>query len=469
MFIVNGLSSIGARVANSLARSNQWEVLSIASSQDRLCGDQLIWYRQDMLREAGIRSIFVDWSDASSIGALFEIHRPSHVIIVPPNVGGGGSGYTLNAATWAASLHNFVALLETTKTVSPDTRLTLVSVSKSVGNELEVVVPMGKNISLLETLVGAFELTLSTYHTLYHIPFSVIRLKGVYGPWTNNGLSTDSANLVGCFIDDIVATLQLALALHSKCVVLDLGSCGGESSTHALGILGLTHRHLTSPAKARHITDTWKREYESRKGLRLILTSYFTGHGLHAAPNRFQRLRGWLESVTKISGVDEAVVLHNGLRNEFMERCREHYPGLQFESVSLPFDFGRNSSSCRQSVLAFANYLESRANVASVLVTDVDRNIKTGVFPAMELLGDWLYSDLDMIEFRDLLGGGSGEQVVLTNSLVLGGSRHMVLATLNKMADCLQGSQSAAALNCLLDENFIQHAVMGWPLSITVK
>ena len=467
VLVVNGLSSLGARMTFSLAKSTKWEVLSIASSEDRYCGDPLIWYRQDMLREKGVRSIFVDWSQSSAIGDLFKVHRPGHVVIVPPSVGGRGSGYSLNAARWASALHDFVALLETVKTVSPDTRMTLVSVSKSVRNELEVVAPSGKNISLLETLVGAFELTLSTYHTLYQIPFSVLRLKGLYGPWTHNGLS---ANPVGCFIDDVVGSLHLALSLNSKCVVLDFGACDGESSQHALGMLGQTPTHLTSPAKAREVTETWKIEYESRKRSRIVLTSYFTGHGLRAAANRFQRLQSWLEGITKHRGV-EAVVLHDGLGEEFMERCRERYPGLRFELVSLPFDFGRNSG-CRQSVLALAKYLEGRADIGSVVVMDVDRSMKTNLFPTMEFLGDWLYSDIDMVEFRDLLAeatsGEHEDSVVLANSLVLGGSRHMVLVALNKMADCLQSSQGAAALKCLMDENFVQRAVMGWPLSITV-
>ena len=469
VLIVNGLSSLGARVAFAIAKSTQWEVLSIASSHDRLCGDKLIWYRKDQLREEGIRSIFVDWSQSSEIGVLFKARRPSHVIVVPPNVGGGGSEYTLNGANWGAALHDFVTLVETVRTVSPNTRMTLVSVSKSVRNELEVVAAGGKDISLLETLVGAFELTLSTYHTLYEIPFSVVRLRNLHGPWTHNGLNSDSANPEGCFIDDVVAIIHSALSLNSKCVVLDFGSCDHESNQDALEVLGLAH--LTSPAKARAVTESWRSEYLARKRSRLVLTSYFTGHGFHTAPDRFQKLQGWLESATRHRL--EAVVLHNGLGDEFMALCNKYYPNLQFESVYLPFDYQRNSS-CRQSVIALADYLERRPDVESVVVMDLDRSMKRNVFTVMEAMGDWLYSDLDMMPFYEILAetpdAESREKgsVILTNSLVVGGSRHMVLAMLNKMADCLQSSQSTAALNCLMDENFVQHSVMGWPLSVSV-
>ena len=469
VLIVNGLSSLGARVAFALAKSTQWEVLSIASSHNRLCGDKLIWYRKDQLREKGICSIFVDWSQSSEIGVLFKARRPSHVIVVPPNVGGGGSEYTLNGANWGAALHDFVTLVETVRTVSPNTRMTLVSVSKSVRNELEVVAAGGKDISLLETLVGAFELTLSTYHTLYQIPFSVVRLRNLHGPWTHDGLNSDSANPEGCFIDDVVAIIHSALSLNSKCVVLDFGSCDHESNQDALEVLGLAH--LTSPAKARAVTESWKSEYLARRRSRLVLTSYFTGHGFHTAPDRFQKLQDWLKSVTRHRL--EAVVLHNGLGDEFMARCNKYYSNLQFESVYLPFDYKRNSS-CRQSVIALADYLERRPDVESVVVMDLDRSMKRNVFPLMEAMGDWLYSDLDMMPFYEILAetpdAESGEEgsVVLTNSLVVGGSRHMVLAMLNKMADCLRSSQSTAALNCLMDENFVRHSVMGWPLSVSV-
>ena len=287
------------------------------------------------------------------------------------------------------------------------------------------------------------------------------------------GPSADSAKLGGCFIDDIVVIIRSALSLNYKCVVLDLGSCDHKSSQHALEKVGVVH--LTSPARARAVTDRWRNEYKSRKGSRLVLTSYFTGHGFRSAPDRHRRLGSWVESISR-HGLG-GVVLHNGLGRKFVARCHDKYPHLDFELVSLPFDFGRNST-CRQSVLAFADYLERRADIESVVVMDLERSLRKNVFPAIEALGDWLYSDLDIMAFRDVFTQPtateteSGENsVLLGDSLVLGGSRHLVLATLNKMADCLQSSQSddsAAVLKCLMDRHLVQHAFMGWPLSSAV-
>ena len=455
IFILNGLSSLGAHVAYALGGrpSSGWDILSIASTGDRLSHDRLMWYRRDKLREKGVPNVFVDWSNANEVGTLLKARRPRHVIVVPPSIDGGG--LVRDSTAWSSALHDFVALLETLKTVSPATRVTLVSTSKSVRNELEVVPPSREHISLLETLVGAFELSMSTYHTLYHIPFTVLRFKGFYGPWTS-----EVETYEGCYIDDVVGIVYLALSLKPHCIVLDYGPCDKTLTSHyAQGKVGWPH--FTDPEKGRLLTEMWRREYENTKNSRLILTSYFTGHGSHVSSNRFRHLQTWLESVTQ-HGLD-AVVLHNGLGTDFITHCKQHYPRLSFELVSLPYVFGQNSSRF-QSVQAFAQYLEHQSEVNQVIIMDVDRTIARNVFPAMELLGDWLYSDLDIVPFRDILPSSKDGPDSLMNSVVLGGNRHMVLATLNKIVLCSQSS-GPGILQCLMDRHFVQHAFLGWPLS----
>ena len=473
VFVVNGLSSIGARVAYMLSKDHRWETVSISSSRHRLCGDQLVWYRQDMLREKGVHSVFVDWSNSNAVGTVFKARRPSHVIVVPPGVDGTSSSrYTLDASMWAGALHDFVSLLETLKTVSPDTRLTLVSVSKSVANELEVVPVNSGSVSIIETLVGAFELTLSTYHTLYQIPFSVLRLKGqLHGPWTHSALkegSKNQAKSTGCFIDDLAAVVYSALTLNTKCVVLDFGTCDRKSSERARETVGTIH--LTSQAIARAKTDRWRSEYRAMKKSQVVLTSYFTGPGFTASPDKFGRLQSWVESVNQ-HGL-EAVVLHDGLDSGFVSQCKSKYRQLEFELVSLPFDFGSNST-CKQSLLAFASYLEHRTDIGRVLLMDLDQTLNRNVFPAMEVLGDWLYSDFDATAFRETIaqtvGGELAEDaVIFTKSLVLGGTRQMVLATLYKIAECSQ-RDAATALRCLTDKHFVRHSFTGWPFYTAVS
>ena len=472
VFIVNGLSSLGACVAHRLGTNSQWEVLSIAPVRDRSCGDKLMWYRQDILRENGISNIFIDWSESNTVELLLKIHRPGHVIIIPPGVD-GGSRYILDSTMWAGALHDFVALLEAVKNISPASRLTLVSVSKSVRNELEVVPPSGEHISLLETLVGAFELSVSTYHTLYHIPFSVLRLKGVYGPWTHHGLdstTTEAAGSgvsVGCYIDDIVKAVHSSLSLNSKCIVVDCGSCEHDTSRHqkyALEKLGMTQ--LTSPDEGRRLTERWRNVYHHKISTNLILTSYFSGNGV---AKKFKNLQSWLESVS--SHKLDATVLHDGLDNGFITRSKQHYSRLSFELFSVPRDFGRNST-CTQSVRAFADYLEYRTDIERVIIMDLSRTVKRNAFPAMEVLGDWLYSDVDVIPFRDILSPANSQEddstVSLASSMVLGGSRHLVLATLNKITQCLENRNGTSVLQCIMDRWFVQHAFLGWPLSMAI-
>ena len=415
--------------------------------------------------------MFIDWSDSTAVGMLLKGHRPRHVIIVPPGID-GASSYRLDSTMWAAALHDFVALLEAVKTVSPATRLTLVSVSKSVRNELEAVPPSGGQISLLETLVGAFELSLSTYHTLYHIPFSVLRVRGLYGPWTHKGLSRDARETaaVGCYIDDVATIVYSSLSLNLKCVVLDYGSCDDNTSDYVLEKVGMSE--LTDPDRGRLVTKVWRKEYSTKRSSKVILTQYFTGNGFHVAANRFQALQSWLESVSR-HGL-EAVVLHNGLDSDFIARSTKQYPRLSFESTPLPYDFGRNSL-CRQSVQAFARYLEHHADIERVIIMDLGKTLQKHVFPVMEVLGDWLYSDVDLVPFHDIIAQSASTRNsttdsgdILANSMVLGGSRHMVLATLNKMAACLENDSGPSALQCVMDRRFLQHAMLGWPLSMAI-
>ena len=251
-----------------------------------------------------------------------------------------------------------------------------------------------------ETLVGAFELSLSTYHTLYHIPFSVLRVRGLYGPWTHKGLSRDAreTTAVGCYIDDVARIVYSSLSLNLKCVILDYGSCDDNTSDYVLEKVGMSE--LTDPDRGRLVTKVWRKEYSTKRSSKVILTQYFTGNGFHVAANRFQALQGWLESVSS-HGL-EAVVLHNGLDSDFIARSTKHYPRLSFESTSLPYDFGCNSS-CRQSVQAFARYLEHHADIERVIIMDFGKTLQKHVFPVMEVLGDWLYSDVDLVPFHDII------------------------------------------------------------------
>ena len=148
-----------------------------------------------------------------------------------------------------------------------------------------------------------------------------------------------------------------------------------------------------------------------------------------------------------------------------MARSMKQYSRLSFESTSLPYDFGRNST-CAQSVRAFAHYLEHHVDIERVIIMDLDKTVKKDVFPSMEALGDWLYSDIDIVPFRDLLS--DTDSAMLTSSMVLGGSRHLVLATLNKMAVCLERNNGTTALKCVMDRQFVEHAFLGWPLSMAI-
>ena len=477
VIIVNGLTSLGAEFAQKLS-TTEWKVLSVASINERYCGDELMWTHHDRLRASGMNTLFIDLSNDSAIVSLLQQEHPKHIVYIPPDLDGHSSWCPLDASKWASNLHRFVALLEAVRTVSPTTRLTLASVSKSRKNELDMVRPSDRHMELLESLVGAFELSLSTYHTLYHIPFSVLRLKGFSGPWTRSGLNAMSHHTqdipMGCYVDDVVQAFHNSLLLHSMCVVLDLGPCQHiDNEYHAYAWSKLNIHQLTTVGQGMQLTKEWQVSYRDRKATKgqLILTSYFTGDGFHKAPNKYKNLLKWVESISNL-GLS-AVVLHNGLDQEFVLRATNLYSKLSFKSVTLPAHAGHGS--CMPTVQAFADYLENHDELQRVVVMDLTKTVEQEPFPIMELLGDWIYSDLDLIPFRDVLSpaqnGAQSESSSLSSGMVVGGNRHIVLATLNKMAKCLTGERTepqVSTLQCVMDEEFVRHAFLGFPFSTSI-
>lgn len=475
--IVNGLTSLGAELAQKLSRS-EWKVLSVVSVNERYCGDKLMWTQYDRLRASGVNTLFIDLSNNSAIVSLLQQEHPKHIVYIPPNLDGQSSRCSLDASKWAANLHSFVALLEAVRTESPTTRLTLASVSKSRKNELDMVRPSDRHMELLESLVGAFELSLSTYHTLYHIPFSVVRLRSFYGPWTRSGLEAMSHHAqdvpLGCYVDDVVQAFHNSLLLHSMCVVLDLGPCEhSDNEYHTYAWRKLNVHQLTTVGKGRQLTKAWLDSYRDRKATKgqLILTSYFVGDGFHKAPNKYKNLQKWVESISHL-GLS-AVVLHNGLDEEFILRATKLDSKLTFKSVTLPAQAGH--SSCKSTVQAFADYLESHDELQRVVVMDLTKTVEQEPFPIMELLGNWVYSDLDLTPFREIPSlaqdSAQSESISLSGGMVIGGDRHIVLATLNKMAKCFleEGTEAhVSALQCVMDKEFVRHAFLGFPFSTSI-
>ena len=465
VMIVNGLSSLGTRVAYKLHEAG-WNILSVASAGDKLHSDELMWFRQDRLREIGVPVIFLDWSKSDDIELLLHYQQPCHIVYIPPGIDHNPDPHPFvrNSTMWATGLHNFVALLEAVRIESPTTRVTLASSSKSVKNELEVVLPGESRIKLFESLVGAFELTLSTYHMLYQIPFSILRLQSMYGPWMHPLATADAEKgSPSCYIDDVVEALCNMLRSKSKCLVLDIGSCQDTNEYHKFALEKLGLSEPTAFSLGKNQTNKWQKLYRSnRKGHRkVILAPYFTHDTFYRAPNRFAYLQKWLTSITG-HGL-EAVVLYNGLDEKFITRVKKQYPRLSFISISQPRDLNRNNTYV-WFLRAVVSYLENHANIQQIIVTNISAVVHRDPFPVMEVLGDWLYVNFDLTHFYCGLSleecQFDFERSALSDLVVVGGSRHTVLASMNKMVTCFAGETDVSVWQCVTDKQFVHHSFL---------
>ena len=464
ILLINGLSSLGVEIALKLV-SDKRNVLIVASSSDKLCTDELTWAHLDRVKENKIPIVFPDWSNDSLIQFLLREHHPEHVVYIPPNLEGDVKLSKLHAGSWAGHLHNFVILLEALRTVSPTTRLTLASVTKSIKNELEVFHPYSYQMQIHESLVSAFELSLSTYHTLYNISFSVLRLAGFYGPWTHTGLNQVNELPQTCYIDDVVTAFLRSFYLRSKCIVLDLGSCKeteSEYQKYAWSELNVGAR--TSSTLGMQLMKEWLQAYVDRKqtNQQLVLASYFVGKGFHRAPNKYRNIQEWVKSV-RTYGL-RATILHNELDKEFIIRATKQYSKLTFKEMFLHNVHSAHSNCC-SAIQAVAEYLENSTNLQRVVIMDLDQSVLRNPFHVMEVLGDWVYSDLDLIPFRDI---ASPEEV---KGIAVGGRTYLVIVTLNKVAKCLSeecDSLCRYSTQCVMDNHFIKNAFFGSPFSESI-
>ncbi len=141
------------------------------------------------------------------------------------------------------SLTQLVTLLEKLKTVSPCTRVTLVSHSSS-------------NDAFMRVWMEMFEMILSNYRNIYGMPIMIFKLSGsrVYGAWGRLALNMLKDNISAgsivqrrwLYIEDVVASLSLAMQREVDCTVTHLlltadrnpGVVGRHSRQHDLNRLG---------------------------------------------------------------------------------------------------------------------------------------------------------------------------------------------------------------------------------------
>lgn len=453
--IVGANNFVGARLSLHLHAKLHHHVVSVASQHD-ITGDRLLWYKLDQLLASGIDVQWVNLTNSTHADKLFTDNHFNVVYYITPDD-------SSKIDNWSNYLKDFVVLLEAIRKYSPCSRLVLISSDRW-------------NNPFQEAWLRTFELTGSTYHSLYLIPFVSVRLTGVFGPWAevnDNVLSsihpTDTASYPFCWYIGVAVEI-IDNILHSKrtCSVIEL-NCdnANDNSTYSIN-------------RGVGFLLSWLQAYkqERREHYDVIFTSYFTSEvdpqrSLHKYPNRFSYLSKWFESLRKLHL--KAVIFHDGLDQGFMDRLNHVYHNVLFHRVTSL----NNRSTNDARFYAYHDYLKLHPDIRRVLMTDIsDVVFQQNPFDLMTLLGDLLYIGTDVDIFPDMLSmpwlstrlakcfgnysvfhgdlHNMMRLAVVYNAGVLGGSRHIAMALLTRITWALD--RAPPKLNCNMPAvNYVVH------------
>ena len=467
---------MGAWLANYLQGAGL-AVMGVVSDNE-ITTDELFWYRKHQLENSGVKVHFMNYSNESQMDSL--LHTPVHNVIylLPP----GEVAMTITAAS--RELRGFTLLLEKLRSVSRCTRVLLVCPSASSH--------YGQHSSIEESLVSMFEVTLGVYHYLYKIPITVLRMGGVYGPWSQLALDLATGQAVhaeACrfcwYTPSVVRAVHRALQLGGACQEYDLGPCqhvcGSDSAPPAYfrswKALNVSFRRESFEEGVERML-VWARAYlqwRDNSNAHVVFTSYFTSSrdpqwNVTLAPNRFQYMAEWLYSLRELGM--EAVVFHDQLEHSFTSRLQELHPGLSFHQVR---SLGNRSTNDAR-FYSYLHYLEAHPLISRVLLTDIsDVWFQKNPFDLMDLFGEGLLyigQDIDIFPSMELmpwlstrLQGCFGEDGsarplmgldAVFNAGLIGGSRGTLLAFLSRLTRSLDATPPQ--LNCNMPAvNYVAH------------
>ena len=521
MVVIGALSFLGSQLVSELVTSGQ-HVRAVEHDSCIRADDELLWYRKEqLLLHHGVSIRIANLSNQSQVEEhLFDknekkLDKPVVLLYVPPVSSCG----ELSNMILSNHLDNFVIVLETLRKVSPSTRVVLSSLSKPK------VTSHDSHVTIEQVWMDTFELTLSTYHSLYDIAMTIVRTSGVYGPWSDIAMEMYKMNkhqsredsfkyqqeLGLClYIGDVTRAFHKALNLTSSCDVLDLGYCNasmtsqdvtsalvsspGSEYTHTL--LDITS--LESPHTGLQKSLSWAKSYLQQQatssGNSIVFSSYFTSvedsqRGWQMVPNRFQYMSEWFTSLKKLQL--QAVIFHDGLEPGFQHRLMQFYTNISFQLV--PSLKGRSTNDAR--FYAYLDYLEHHHDIAHVLLTDIsDVRFQMDPFELMSLLGNnWLYigADIDIFpsmrtmpwlnqRLRGCFGNSSLERGhklhplldldTVYNAGTIGGRRDVMMAVLFRIVEYLnttppQLNCNMPAVNFAIHKHFYDRVFTGFPLS----
>lgn len=475
----------------------------MASYDVTLHGEELVWYREEQLRTHHDISVTIaNLTNETQVESILRLH-PSEVIYLPPGVDSKSIGDMADDtgmnAIMAQSLSELGSLLESLRKLAPCTRVVLMSRSKYWHGAYTSTT----FLAWMET----FELLLSTYHNIYHIPIGIFRLTGVHGPWGREALhihdlySRRPPNLSELtashcwYVKDVIVKLLKFAQDSSECTIMELEPCTGNTQ---IAENSFKHNEVTKVNTRGRLIDLetsikWAESYVTghmpkTSDFNVIFTSYFTStadsqRSRHQAPNRFQYMADFYWSLKK-QGL-RAVVFHDSLDASFQHRVTSDYPRLTFTAVTSLHN--RSTNDAR--FYAYYKYLREHPEITRVLLTDIsDVTFQNDPFELMSLLGDWLYvgTDIDIFPnmktmpwIKERLWGCFGNKTIddselemdtVYNAGTIGGSRHTVLDALTMIVTYLDSSPvnlncNMPSVNHAVHKHFFQRVFTGFPLN----
>ena len=219
--VIGALSFLGSRTAAHLMATGA-QVRAVTHDHD-ITGDELLWYRRQQLENMGLHVKVANLSNQSQVQLLLTNHLPTSVVYVPPGLDKEDDFQPSNDL-WSKYLEEFVIFLEVLRTRSLCTQVLLTS--KHITSPTTETAHM----TVLQAWMETFELTLATYHNLYDIPFVILRMSRIYGPWGASAVEMDQLRVDGCYVSDVVRAIERTLQLSDKCEVLDLQQCTWNTS-----------------------------------------------------------------------------------------------------------------------------------------------------------------------------------------------------------------------------------------------
>ena len=472
VIIIGASSFLGFSVASYL---HNYKLIVTEDIINLPISDSMAWNRWKNLTDSKLSPKYFDFSNLENVRTLLKDHNPSMIVFIPSPIFDGRQHKDLplsrDLLQLSTILKNFVNLLDILHSEFSRTRIILFTLAR-----LDVH-------SIQKAWLKTFELSLSSYQSLYNLNAAIIAVDGVYGVWQGTESQYSPSMLSSCYhVDDVLMTLHYIAKETKTCIEYHSDKCDIPPENNEL----MTRGKLSS-------TLQWAASFSLLKTLnrKVIMTTYFINvldpqHPNYFHTDSFYLLTPLFRGAMKL-GIN-LIIFHNGLSELFQKSVINYYSHVQFVNSKV---HGRTPNDIR--FYFYYDYLLAHPEIQSVMLTDMrDVEILNNPFNVMEAIGDNLYIGLDYPFFVDASGNGWTHGVIsscfgkaeaistaarlhpFVNAGVIGGKRHLILGVLHRITSYLDTTKSwqncnMGAVTLVIHRYFIDRLYGGYPIQSGFK